>query len=80
MGIFEVAYYAVAALRTDFGRAPGKHSVEDCAAEGDFGLLNGKRSGRKRRPMMDLYHPMAVSTASVCRNRWRPAISSGSIC
>ncbi len=59
MGIFEMAYYAVAALRTDFGRAPGKLSVEDCAADGDFGLLNGKRPGRKRRPTID------------CIVRWR---------
>ncbi|MGZ2505384.1 hypothetical protein ACVINI_005930 [Rhizobium beringeri] len=73
MGIFETADYGVAAFAADGFRAcASKHAVEDGAADGDFGLLTRQRLARRRRPMMDLYRPIVVTTsqpASVCRSR-----------
>ncbi|MBB6414239.1 hypothetical protein HNQ71_006948 [Mesorhizobium sangaii] len=55
MSIFEVADYAVAALR--FRACAGKHAVEDGAADGDFGLLNGKRPCPQTPPDGGLVSP-----------------------
>lgn len=56
--IFEAADYAVAAFRrADFGQCAGKRGVEDGTADGDFGLLNGKRPCPQTSPDDGLVSP-----------------------
>jgi len=70
MGIFETADHAEGALRrTNFGRAQSSMRLRTAQPMTPSVCWPGRDLARRRRPMMDFYRPIAVSTSERLRSR-----------